>query len=161
EMSKRQLRKVKEKIIKNTRNTRIVFDDDGNARPLYELKNEESFREQGDVQTQVAEFQQRNRAHMEQADVQDRELARQKRREKRVAKKIREREEMGLDQGDENMAILESDDGHNYKHAAEMDQDSSDEEPSKRRRVLEVDNSANMTLEDQEQLALRLLGGSN
>ncbi|KAJ2843334.1 ATP-dependent RNA helicase dbp4, partial [Coemansia brasiliensis] len=121
EMSKRQLRKVKEKIIKNTRNTRIVFDDDGNARPLYELKNEESFREQGDVRTQVDEFQQRNLAHMEQADIQDREMARQKRREKRLAKKIREREEMGLDQSDyEDAPVLggaSDEDGHDYhKH---------------------------------------------
>ncbi|KAJ1883880.1 ATP-dependent RNA helicase dbp4, partial [Kickxella alabastrina] len=33
QMSKRQLRKVREKLIKNTRNTKIVFDDEGNARP--------------------------------------------------------------------------------------------------------------------------------
>ncbi|KAJ2581149.1 ATP-dependent RNA helicase dbp4, partial [Coemansia sp. RSA 1836] len=46
EMSKRQLRKVKEKIIKNTRNTKVVFDDDGNARSTYELMDEESFRKQ-------------------------------------------------------------------------------------------------------------------
>ncbi|KAJ2159934.1 ATP-dependent RNA helicase dbp4 [Coemansia sp. RSA 552] len=172
EMSKRQLRKVKEKIIKNTRNTRVVFDEDGNARPVYELKDEESFRQQGDVNDLVSEFQQRNRKLMDEIDVDDRETARQKRREKRMARKIREREEMGLGQAESSMAVLASasdssgDDmeeprGTRRARDDEMsvDEDSEDEAPQRRRaRVLEVDDAA-MTLEDQERLALQLLDG--
>ncbi|KAJ2340003.1 ATP-dependent RNA helicase dbp4, partial [Coemansia sp. RSA 2618] len=166
EMSKRQQRKVKEKIIKNTRNTRVVFDDEGNARPIYEMQDEASFRGQGDVHTLVDEFQQRGRAQMDEVDVDDRETARQKRREKRLARKIREREELGLDSGSVAMlasdSASEDDDMEEIKkpRASRMaDSDESEDEAPKRRRVLEVDNAA-MTLEDQEQLALRLLGGN-
>ncbi|KAJ2177776.1 ATP-dependent RNA helicase dbp4 [Coemansia sp. RSA 551] len=166
EMSKRQQRKIKDKIIKNTRNTRMVFDDEGNARPLYVLKDEASFRDQGDVNTLVDEFQQRGRAHMDEADVEDRETARVKRREKRLARKIREREEMGVERDEMGAMASESEDeemasssdeeqsGHKRAYASE-----SEDEAPKHRRVLEVDNAA-MTLEDQEQLALRLLGGN-
>ncbi|KAJ1819454.1 ATP-dependent RNA helicase dbp4 [Coemansia sp. RSA 2675] len=186
EMSKRQLRKVKEKIIKNTRNTKVVFDDDGNARSTYELMDEESFRKQGDVNTLVDEFQQRNRSIMEEIDVGDREVARQKRKEKRVAKKIREREEMdGNDEGgsvavlktsdDEDEVMYSSSDSDDeaaqpvvQKRASAYDDDSESEDSevdrshkkSRRGRVLEVDDSA-MSLEDQEKLALRLLGGGD
>ncbi|KAJ2806256.1 ATP-dependent RNA helicase dbp4 [Coemansia furcata] len=192
EMSKRQLRKVKEKIIKNTRNTKVIFDDDGNARSTYELMDEESFRKQGDMHTLVDEFQQRNRSMMEEIDVGDREVARQKRKEKRVARKIREREEM--EGTSESVAVLKtSDDEDVSMYSGSDDEESADEAVAvrpaahkrasasrydagedsesaesdaevdrshkKRRqgRVLEVDDSA-MSLEDQEKLALRLLG---
>ncbi|KAJ1886092.1 ATP-dependent RNA helicase dbp4, partial [Coemansia sp. S17] len=193
EMSKRQMRKVKEKIIKNTRNTKMVFDDDGNARSMYELMDEESFRKQGDVNTLVDEFQQRNRSMMEEIDVGDREVARQKRKEKRVAKKIREREEMAGEGSSESVAVLKTSDdedevmysgsdddsfaeeavpapAHKRASASRYDSDSEsegndaemDRSHKKRRqgRVLEVDDSA-MSLEDQEKLALRLLGGGD
>ncbi|KAJ2491491.1 ATP-dependent RNA helicase dbp4 [Coemansia sp. RSA 2050] len=190
EMSKRQLRRVKEKIIKNTRNTKVIFDDDGNARSTYELMDEESFRKQGDVHTLVDEFQQRNRFIMEEIDVGDREVARQKRKEKRVAKKIREREEMGGDEGgsvavlrtsdyededeDEDEVMYSSDSGDEapmpvaQKRASTYGGDSDSEDSgvdrshkkSRRGRVLEVDDSA-MSLEDQEKLALRLLRGGD
>ncbi|KAJ2895656.1 ATP-dependent RNA helicase dbp4, partial [Coemansia aciculifera] len=183
DLSKRQLKKIKEKIIKNTRNTKVVFDDDGNARSTYELMDEESFRKQGDVNVLVDEFQQRNRTLMEEVDVGDREVARQKRKEKRVARKIREREEMAggeegsvavLKTSDDDVDMYSESDDEDSDGAAEEDapmadseSDVSDDEAEvdyraqKRRRtdrVLEVDDSA-MSLEDQEKLALRLLGG--
>ncbi|KAJ2745773.1 ATP-dependent RNA helicase dbp4 [Coemansia sp. BCRC 34301] len=182
DLSKRQLRKIKEKIIKNTRNTKVVFDDDGNARSTYELMDEASFRKQGDVHALVDEFQQRNRSLMEEIDIGDREVARQKRKEKRVARKIREREEMaGEEEGsvavlrtsddDVDMYSEESDGGSDgfaepAAHGrADSESDESDAEVDRRShkkkrvdRVLEVDDSA-MSLEDQEKLALRLLGG--
>ncbi|KAJ2713114.1 ATP-dependent RNA helicase dbp4, partial [Coemansia spiralis] len=172
ELSKRQLRKIKDKIVKNTRNTRVVFDDDGNAKSMYELKDEESFRNEGDVTVMVGEFQTRNRALMAEADVGDRAADRQKRKEKRINRKIREREEQGL----EPLPVLATADDSDYGsdgggaeyYSAESDvpdepraakRKIADDTAPKRRRVLEVDNSA-MTLEDQEQLALQLLGGS-
>ncbi|KAI8322715.1 DEAD-domain-containing protein [Martensiomyces pterosporus] len=184
EMTKRQLRKVKEKLIKNTRNTKMVFDDEGNAKPIYDLQNEESFREQGDVRKLVDEYQQRNQALMEEADVDDREMARQKRREKRLAQKIREKEAMGINEPAGTVAMLKtSDDEDGFysddagsgsedegrgtarskrAYASESADSESDAEhaPSRKRgRVVEVDN-ATMSLEDQERLALQLLGGS-
>ncbi|PIA16024.1 DEAD-domain-containing protein [Coemansia reversa NRRL 1564] len=171
ELSKRQLRKMKEKLIKNTRNNRVVFDDDGNARPIYELQDEDSFRQQGDVNKMVDEFQQRNRILMDEADVADREADQMRRKEKRIRRKIREREELGLESS-QTLAVLKTDDfsgNDSSEDEAPRDKRSirmaaSDDElqtskPKKQRsaRVLEVDNSA-MTLEDQEQLALQLLG---
>ncbi|KAJ2331461.1 ATP-dependent RNA helicase dbp4 [Coemansia sp. RSA 2673] len=185
EMSKRQLRKVKEKVIKNTRNTKVIFDDAGNARSTYELLDEESFRKQGDMHTLVDEFQQRNRSAMEEVDVVDRDVARQKRKEKKIARKIREREElMGQGESGPGAVLKTSDDEYSESEsgsdvemaspsapskrsfAAQPRSDSDDSEdessrPSKRRgRILEVDDSA-MSLEDQERLALQLLGGGD
>ncbi|KAJ1940927.1 ATP-dependent RNA helicase dbp4 [Kickxella alabastrina] len=199
QMSKRQLRKVREKLIKNTRNTKIVFDDEGNARPMYELKDEESFRKEGAVSKLVDDFQQRNKIIMAEADIDDLEVSRQKRRDKILARKIREREEMSMQAGDreEAVAVLgtgsdsESDDGvMRYESDGSDDDDDDDEEVEVKRagkrgyerqhseedeasdsdrgdrkkkqnrgRVLEVDNST-MSLEDQERLALQLLGGN-
>ncbi|KAJ1861493.1 ATP-dependent RNA helicase dbp4 [Coemansia sp. RSA 2703] len=188
QMSKRQLRKVKEKIIKNTRNTKIVFDDEGNARPVYDLKSEASFRSEGDVGRLVDEFQQRNRIRLAEADVDDVEVARTKRREKKLAKKLREREELGMlgSDDDRTVAVLggDSDDERNVeygsdssdgragrgdrKRAYESDGESSAEETTYARapkkasrggRVLEVDDAA-MSLADQERLALQLLGAN-
>ncbi|KAJ2766299.1 ATP-dependent RNA helicase dbp4, partial [Coemansia nantahalensis] len=173
DLSKRQLRKIKDKLIKNTRNTRVVFDDDGNAKATYELKDEASFRNEGDVATMVGEFQSRNQALMAEADVDDREADRQKRKEKRLSRKMREREELGLEPlptlatADDGDYGSDDDDAGEY-YSAESDvpdeprtpkRKAADDGASKRRRVLEVDDAA-MTLEDQEQLALQLLGGN-
>ncbi|KAJ2077366.1 ATP-dependent RNA helicase dbp4 [Coemansia sp. RSA 988] len=175
ELSKRQLRKIKENLIKNTRNQRVVFDDDGNARPAYEMQDEDSFRQQGDVNKLVDEFQQRNRILMDEADVADREADQMRRKEKRIRRKIREREDLGLEPS-QAMAVLktdddssendysESEDPHGDKRSIGMlsssdsDDDIKTSKPKKHRtgRVVEVDNSV-MTLEDQEQLALQLL----
>ncbi|KAJ2722835.1 ATP-dependent RNA helicase dbp4 [Coemansia sp. Benny D115] len=215
QMSKRQLRKVKEKILKNTRNTKVVFDDEGNARPIYELQDEESFRKEGDINKLVDDFQQRNRALMEEADVGDQVVDRQKKRDKLEAKKLRQKqeaerllaerngtvavlgtasddedessdgsiggasedddsesEESDSEESDSDVEMKEMDDRSRKptKRAFEQDSDdeSSDDAKSRyhksrdqrnRNRIVEVDDSA-MTLEDQEQLALRLLGGN-
>ncbi|KAJ1727887.1 ATP-dependent RNA helicase dbp4 [Coemansia biformis] len=176
DLTKRQLRKIKEKVMKNTRNTRVVFDDDGNARSTYELKDEESFRNEGDVNAMVGEFQDRNRALMAEADVDDREVDRQRRKEKRLSRRIREREELGLEPLPV-LATADASDGGNYYDEEGGDRSdysedggmqdeprtakrkSAHDSAPKKRRVLEVDNAA-MTLEDQEQLALQLLGGN-
>ncbi|KAJ2232129.1 ATP-dependent RNA helicase dbp4 [Coemansia sp. RSA 1722] len=204
QMSKRQLRKVKEKIIKNTRNTKIVFDDDGNARPVYDMQNEDSFRKEGDVGKLVSDFQERNRILMEEADVDDVEVARQKRKEKLLARKIREREKElgGQDDQEERVAVLKTASDDESMYSAESSSSSSSDEgavqgrgrstarvakrgydsdsgsesqseaepvrkdyrrgPQKKHNrggVLEVDDTA-MSLEDQERLALQLLGGN-
>ncbi|KAJ2844759.1 ATP-dependent RNA helicase dbp4, partial [Coemansia erecta] len=106
DMTKRQMRKVKDKILKNMRNTKLVFDDDGIARPIYQLQNEESFRQQGDVGKLVDDFQQRNRSLMEAADLEDKEAARALRQEKKLARKLKEREEMDGASDDEYGAVL-------------------------------------------------------
>ncbi|KAJ2552797.1 ATP-dependent RNA helicase dbp4 [Coemansia sp. RSA 1933] len=183
DMTKRQMRKVKEKILKNMRNTKLLFDDDGVARPIYQLQNEESFRQQGDVGKLVDEFQQRNKSLMETADLEDKEAARIMRQEKKLARKQKEREQMGSsdDEDGGTVAVLRppmnDSDGDQSMHGYDSDdfasaqesigvaspvskrrsfavpEDESDLPASKRRARIVEVDDSAMTLEDQEQLA--------
>ncbi|KAJ1676880.1 ATP-dependent RNA helicase dbp4, partial [Spiromyces aspiralis] len=197
QMTKRQIYKTKAKIIKNTRNTRVVFDDEGNARPVYELEDEATFRKQGPIDKLVEEHVQKNKELMEHEDVIDRALDKEKRRQKRLLKKQREREAMG-ETGSAPVAVLGSpefdgsdggdeEEEKNYysndddntdrsgkrsrdkgssgdSDAEEGEPDETKSEAKKRRKLskrpkvlLEVSETPS-TLEDQENLALRLLG---
>ncbi|KAI7830119.1 P-loop containing nucleoside triphosphate hydrolase protein [Kickxella alabastrina] len=166
QMSKRQLRK-------NTRNTKIVFDDEGNARPMYELKDEESFRKEGAVSKLVDDFQQRNKIIMAEADIDDLEAGD---REEAVAvlgtgsdsesdDGVMRYESDGSDDDDDDDDDEEVEvkragkRGYERQHSEEDEASDSDRKKQNRGRVLEVDNST-MSLEDQERLALQLLGGN-
>ncbi|WFD01699.1 RNA helicase [Malassezia obtusa] len=71
---------------------RIVFDDEGNARSLYELQSEDAFQQGGDVAAQIAAHEAEERARMAEADVVDKERAKRKRQEKRRRAKEIERQ---------------------------------------------------------------------
>lgn len=71
--------------------TKLVFDDDGTAHPIYELEDEEDFRKRGDAKTQKAEFVSKETEVMNEADVADKELAREKRQDKKRRRKEMER----------------------------------------------------------------------
>ena len=73
--------------------TKMVFDDEGKARPIYELIGMEEFRKEGDAESQRKKFVEEEKQRVGDADVQDREVARQKRREKKEKRKARERGE--------------------------------------------------------------------
>ena len=73
--------------------TKMVFDDEGNARPVYELVGMEEFRKEGDAESQRRRFVEEEKVRVGEADVRDREVAREKRREKREKRKERERRE--------------------------------------------------------------------
>ena len=94
DLSKRQIlqgqsKKAMAAAGKRGKADKIVFDDEGNARSLYELQNEEAFRQQGDVAAQIAAHEAEERARMAEADVVDKERAKRKRQEKkRRAKEI-------------------------------------------------------------------------
>ncbi|KAM0325881.1 hypothetical protein ACHAQA_007184 [Verticillium albo-atrum] len=75
--------------------TKLVFDEDGVARPLYELQNEEDFAQDGPAEEQRAKFVEDEAARVKDADVDDKEHAREIRREKRLKRKAREAEERG------------------------------------------------------------------
>lgn len=135
---------------------RVVFDDEGQARPLYELQDEEAFHAQGHVQAQIAQHEAEARARMAEADVRDKTLAKEKRQAKRRRQKEMERliaEQNGtrapstaqLPSDDEvawdDLPLLDNDDGK------DDDDDNDDEAPRKRARV-----------DDLEAEALRLLG---
>ncbi|RPB26147.1 DEAD-domain-containing protein [Terfezia boudieri ATCC MYA-4762] len=73
--------------------TKMVFDDEGNAHPVYELVGMEEFRKEGDAERQRRRFVEEEKVRVGEADVRDREVAREKRREKKEKRKERERKE--------------------------------------------------------------------
>lgn len=91
-----KLLKSKKKLLKfKGHGQKLVFDDDGNARPLYELVDEDEFRAQGPVEELRRRFVEGEGEKVAEADRDDKELARQRRKEKRERRKMLERMERG------------------------------------------------------------------
>lgn len=85
--SKKELAKLKPK------GTKLIFDDDGNSHAMYELQDEDGFRADGTAEAQRRRFVEEEREKVREADVQDRVLAKEKRREKKEKRRRREAEE--------------------------------------------------------------------
>ncbi|EGS21889.1 ATP-dependent RNA helicase-like protein [Thermochaetoides thermophila DSM 1495] len=88
--SKKKLAKYMEK------GQKLVFDDEGNAHPIYELQNEEEFHREGPVDELRKRFLETETEKVKEADIEDKEIAKKRLKEKRLKRKLREREEMGL-----------------------------------------------------------------
>ncbi|OZJ05283.1 hypothetical protein BZG36_01938 [Bifiguratus adelaidae] len=156
--SKRQLQMTKKERIKNMKSgERLVFDDEGNPHQLYEMQTEQDFLKAGAPAAQQAKYIGETTEAMKDADLMDKQVAREKRKEKRLARKLREREAA---EGHEPITVtLGSPDDEGGPMA---DEESSEEEEApqeaprrKKQRILEVEQPE--TLEDQEALALQLL----
>lgn len=157
-----KLLKSKKKMLKYMdKGQRLVFDDDGNAHPIYELQDEEEFKKQGPVEVLRRQFVDTEASRVREVDVEDKQLAKEKRKEKKIRRKEREREEElaaaavaagpkarldGADGDDEDpLALLRSlpapggggggdsdgDDGPPKKKAKKWFQDDSDDEREK------------------------------
>lgn len=93
-----KLLKSKKKLLKyKPVAERLVFDDEGNARPLYELKTEEDFRNEGTAEDQRRRFLEEEEERVRDADVEDKAAAKERIREKRERRKVREREERKME----------------------------------------------------------------
>lgn len=92
--SKKKLAKYMEK------GNKLVFDDDGNAHALYELQDEDAFEAEGPAEALRRRFVDTEVEKVREADVEDKALAKQRRREKRERQKAREREEMEGGEGE-------------------------------------------------------------
>lgn len=91
---KEKLLKSKKKSLKlRDKGTKLIFDDEGQAHPIYELENEDQFKQRGPAEAQKAEFLQAEHHRLMDADVLDKEAAKLKKREKRAKRKAREAEE--------------------------------------------------------------------
>jgi len=164
--SKKKVAALKSKGVK------LRFDDEGNARPVYELQGEEKFLASGAPEDQRKSFLQQEEKKVKIADVEDRDLAKRKKKEKKEKRKQREREAMGEEMavgGDEEEGIqlygeLELPD---WDAASDDDRETGgvelqerSERPSKKRkekrRVIEAEDEPE-TLEDLEALAAGLL----
>jgi len=82
--SKKNLLKFKDK------GTKLVFDDDGNAHKIYELEDENDFRQRGAPEDQRARFLEEEAVRIREADLTDKQLAKDKKREKREKRKAKE-----------------------------------------------------------------------
>lgn len=176
--SKKQMLKYKGK------GTRVVFDDDGEAHQLYELQGEDDFKQQGPADTLRQKFVDEEADRIREADVGDKQLAKDRRQEKKIKRKERERLEnveedtpgqpaLGAS-GDADQALdflrslpvagggeSDGEDEPPAKKAKKWFQDDSADEAEKESRkgkgkVIEVVDEPN-TLEDYETLATGLL----
>ncbi|CAN3373570.1 hypothetical protein DIURU_000621 [Diutina rugosa] len=134
--------------------TKLKFDDDGVAHPIYELQDEADFRAEGDASALKEEFVTKGAEQLAEADVDDKALAKQKRQEKKRKRLEAERRawEAQLD------ADMESgDDGEEEAQPkrAKWWKDEEDEDKA-RDDIVEVDEPE--TVEDLEALAERLIG---
>lgn len=92
--SKRQAKKAlsKKASLTNKGNaTKLIFDDDGEAHPMYELEDEEDFMKDGDAKVQKQLYVKKETEYMDHADVDDKLTAKAKRDENKRRRKERER----------------------------------------------------------------------
>jgi ATP-dependent RNA helicase DDX10/DBP4 len=91
-ISKRKLKMSKKERAKNApRGEKMIFDEEGNAHQMYELVDEEEFLKAGDAKSQIKAFISEKESAMKVADAQDKELVKQKKLEKKIKRKERER----------------------------------------------------------------------
>ncbi|GAD97699.1 ATP-dependent RNA helicase DBP4 [Paecilomyces variotii No. 5] len=179
-----KLLKSKKKLLKYMgKGTKLIYDEDGNPHEVYELEDEEKFRAAGAPEEQRAKFLETEAERTMRADLEDKEIAKQKRREKKEKRKARERElaaeENGMvatlapfeDEGGaeaDDMSSEEEEEQERQPPAKKQKkwfQDASDGEDEERGRNLKgkkgKDHAEPMqveTLEDLEALATGLLG---
>ncbi|RDL30772.1 RNA helicase [Venustampulla echinocandica] len=174
-----KLLKSKKKLLKlKDKGTKLVFDAEGNPHQMYELEDEEDFQKRGPAEIQRAKFLEEEAIRVQEADLDDRELAKSKKREKREKRKAREAADMaGSDEDvpglvaansrgqDDAMELLASlpladeEEGRATKRPKKWFEDDSDDEKKrskKKARVLEAPDEPE-TLEDLEALAAGLL----
>ncbi|KFY68072.1 hypothetical protein V497_00012 [Pseudogymnoascus sp. VKM F-4516 (FW-969)] len=177
--------KSKKKMLKlKGHGTKTVYDSDGNAHDIYELEDEDDFKARGPAAEQRAKFVEMEASKVKQADVEDKQLAKDKRREKKDKRKARERGDM--DEDDEAPALHDAgsdaedpleflkslpmegeseaeEDERPQKRAKKWFEDDSDTEAKakatkkSRRHIIEAADEPE-TLEDLEALASGLLG---
>lgn len=147
--------------------TKMVFDDDGVSHPVYELQGEEEFENHGKAEVQKQEFLEKESKFMSKMDTIDKQVAKEKKAEKkrRRAELIRKEMEAAYEEefGEEPTAYVGtgnlSDDMGGYS--------SEEERPTKKSRFMEPENEdeddniievdAPQTLEDLESLTSRLI----
>lgn len=168
--SKKQLLKSREK------GKKLVFDSEGNPHQMYELEDENQFKQRGPADAQKAQFLHAEHDRLQTADVADKQAAKAKRKEKREKRKAREAAENDDGSGEESQAVLvpyEKDDGGaeiagglpeedetpaltEERPKKWFEDDSGDEHKFKRRRKA-IDREPE-TLEDLEAMASGMLG---
>ena len=99
--SKKLLAKLKGK------GSKLVYDDEGNPHEVYELEDETGFQKKGTAADQREKFLEAERNRVRQADLGDKDVAKEKRRAKREKLRDRRREELEAQEalGDEDVRV--------------------------------------------------------
>ncbi|KAA8911042.1 RNA helicase [Sphaerosporella brunnea] len=142
------------------------FDEEGNPHALYELQDESAFHAAGAPEVQRKQFVEEEGKKVKVADVEDRELAREKKRIKKEKRKQREREEIegevehGIQLHDK-LELPDWSDNDQEESGVALEEEKRQERPSKKRKkekrkAIEAEDEPE-TLEDLEALAAGLL----
>ncbi len=177
--SKKKLLKFKEK------GQKLVFDEDGQSHQIYELEDEQQFKQRGPADAQKTKFLQAEQERLQAVDLADKLAVKAKKKEKREKRKAREAAENEEDDTEERQVFLvpfegeegevdvgESDDAAISQHSEEesrpepvkkrpkkwFEDDSGDERKFKRKRRTEAPVGEPETLENLEAMASGLLG---
>jgi len=178
---KEKLLKSKKKLLKlKEKGTKLIFDDDGVAHQMYELENEADFNRRGPAEDQRVKFLGEEAARVREADLDDKALAKEKKREKREKRKARERGERDVIEEEEAPELVQAEDDHDplallaslpladddddqedrppkrSKKWFEEDSDGEEKVVKRKARVIEAEDEPE-TLEDLEALAAGLL----
>ncbi|EIM87449.1 DEAD-domain-containing protein [Stereum hirsutum FP-91666 SS1] len=151
--------------------TKLVFDDEGKPHEVYEMKDVDDVfgegKQDGDVKEAGKKFVESERGRLREADVRDKEEAKEKKKEKKRKRKEREREAEGDGMDAPVLAPVDDDDGYvspdfDLPPASSEDEDDAPP-PPKRSKHHQTPQSSRRedisTLEDEEELALRMLRG--
>jgi len=166
-----KLLKSKKKLLSlKGKGTKLVFDDEGNAHPLYEMGDEDEFKEAGAAEAQRRRFLEEEAAKVREADLEDKAAAREKKRLKKDKRKARERGDEDDDEPEGAALDGVEDAMANFMADAASGSDDEDEEPEpdtkRQKKWFEMDgkraakekrDEGPETLEDLEALASGLL----
>ena len=82
---KKKLLQSKKKLLKlKDKGTKFVFDDEGQARQIYELEDENQFRQRGSADMQKMKFVDAEQRKLQVADIADKQMAKDKRKKRKM-----------------------------------------------------------------------------
>ncbi|CCO33634.1 ATP-dependent RNA helicase dbp4 [Rhizoctonia solani AG-1 IB] len=146
--------------------TKLVFDDEGGAHPLYEMQDDTAFQQEagGDVIGAGKLYADQVRTKMRDEDVLDKQEARDKKKEKKRKRKAQEQEAQGA--GATVLAPDADDDGYISPDFGSLLSDADDDDspvyrPNKKAkpRPNAPEASKRLLVEDEEAIALKMLRG--
>lgn len=166
---KAKLLKSKKKMLKlRESGTKLVFDDDGQPHQIYELEDEERFKEHGPAEDQKQQFLQMEQQRLQLADLTDKQAAKLRKMETRAKQKAREAFEKREEVGNSGAILIPFESSKNGDLSEEettkarqkktkkwFKDDSGDEN---RKTMLATDQRDPGSLEDLEAIASGLLG---
>lgn len=157
--------------------TKLKFDEEGHAHPVYELEGEEEFEKRGDAESQKRDYLSKETQLMTKVDEDDKLIAREKRQEKKRKRLEAIRREMEAamedDSNDEEGPMVATLGTGNLSDDMESDSES-EIQPRKRTRFADSDSDSDSdddnkqqiiemaapeTIEDLESLTSKLLSG--